>query len=176
MLKKRIISAMFWITFCIYILIALEVFFRVRFLFGSGMRMGWRRFNFIPFGTIADYLSQFGGLPTSLILLNLLGNVLIFIPYGLYLQTIRQSASIKKSLLIILVTSTIIEVIQAVFGIGVCDVDDVILNFAGGFIGVLGYMLLAKAAKSPDKAKNIVTAISVIVGGVVLFGPLRQWL
>ncbi|SDZ68157.1 VanZ like family protein [Evansella caseinilytica] len=79
----------------------------------------------------------------------LLGNIVLFIPFGflfpMFLERFRQS---KKPVGIILVTfiamllSCSIEMTQFIFTYRVANIDDVILNTTGGFIGVIMYRIV----------------------------------
>ena len=69
-------------------------------------------------------------------MLNLVGNVLLFIPFPLLVFSFGLRGR-KKILVAALLTTAGIEAIQLVFHIGVPDVDDILLNMTGAFIGLL---------------------------------------
>jgi glycopeptide antibiotics resistance protein len=100
-----------------------------------GRTMQWG--NFIPLATI---LNTFDNL-TSHTLLNLGGNIALFLPYGMLLRL--QSGGRRISLLHVLIRSLglslLLECAQAILSIGTFDVDDLILNTLGG---VIGYSML----------------------------------
>lgn len=66
---------------------------------------------------------------------SLAGNFILFIPLGFFL---RFFISHKKLTLLLygMALSMLIELIQLIFHLGVCDIDDVILNSAGTFAGI----------------------------------------
>lgn len=67
---------------------------------------------------------------------NVLGNIFLFIPYGLFLT---YSFKIHKCFQIILLTfllSITIEIMQIFIG-RVFDIDDLLLNLVGGIVGYL---------------------------------------
>ena len=68
--------------------------------------------------------------------LDLYGNILLFIPFGVYLSYHEENRNMFRSVLIILFVSIGFELIQFVFGIGATDVTDVINNTLGGVIGM----------------------------------------
>lgn len=112
--------------------------FKDRFLEGS-----WG-INFIPFRTIKSYI-KYSGLFHCLV--NILGNVIIFIPIGLLLPIIlNRYKSFFKIIIISFSISIIIEFIQFFIGRSV-DIDDIILNTIGGLLGYIVYTLLPKRYK-----------------------------
>jgi glycopeptide antibiotics resistance protein len=66
---------------------------------------------------------------------NLLGNVLLFLPFPvlLYAHGVRRTSLILAAALFVSLT---IELIQYGLVIGVADIDDVLLNFSGAILGV----------------------------------------
>lgn len=72
------------------------------------------------------------------------GNIVWFIPFGMYLQ---YTGKIKSVLLVTLygfLFSLTIETLQYVFGTGVTELDDLILNTFGALIGAVSVKLLQK--------------------------------
>lgn len=65
------------------------------------------------------------------IMVNVVGNILILIPFGIYVRKI-----ILGLCFIILV-----EVVQVLFGLGMFDIVDIFLNTIGFMIGSLGVLL-----------------------------------
>lgn len=96
-------------------------------------------------------------------LVNFLGNIVAFIPIGMMPGLARpRSGRVQHAAVFSLALSAMIEVVQYGSGRRVADVDDLILNTAGG---VLGYGLLwlalgrrdrTAAAKSGGPAGNLV--------------------
>lgn len=88
--------------------------------------------NLIPFRTIQNYILYAGTLNA---ITNIVGNILLFLPFGYLLPKIypqfKKSSSIIPMLIICIIA---IETIQLTVG-RTFDVDDFILNFAGGIIG-----------------------------------------
>ena len=92
------------------------------------------------------------------------GNILIFVPAGIYAMILRKKSSIFKAFLTLFLMSLSVEVIQYTFRIGAGDIDDVILNSLGGIIGILIYCLLKRVFKTKEKVKKILTILSLCVG------------
>ena len=132
--RIRIIS---WILFGIYLIMM------VYFLFFSE-QMGrvprdTYQYNLHPFAEIKRYLYYAGRVGTVLVLLNLLGNILCFIPYGFVIPILSvRCRSFGKILLLSFLASLLVESIQLVSKLGSFDVDDIMLNTLGG---ILGYVL-----------------------------------
>jgi len=80
-----------------------------------------------------------------LALINLFGNVVCFIPFGFFVPF--HGKALRSIVFVTCLTflfSLLIEVTQLVFKIGVFDVDDLLLNTIGGFIGYLCYYVTIK--------------------------------
>jgi len=76
--------------------------------------------------------------------MNIFGNILMFIPFGLFLPLFwKKFYSIKKIFLYAFVFSLLIEIIQ-LFSFRGTDIDDVILNTSGALIGYSIYIILIK--------------------------------
>lgn len=92
--------------------------------------------NFIPFKEIMRY-----NLTSNLFYKNVLGNVLLFVPFGYFVSSILKNKRLFISMLITVITSTSIEVIQMNIGRSF-DIDDIILNLSGGIIGYFIYKFI----------------------------------
>ena len=96
--------------------------------------------NFVPFKTIGTYFTRIfeGSINISIAVENLLGNLLIFLPFGFYLPFISGKFS-KLSIYAIWLALIIliVEITQLITRRGSFDVDDFILNFSGAIIGWL---------------------------------------
>lgn len=110
---------------------------------------GESRYNLIPLQTIRWYLSL-PKITTNMYLLhhgyiNLLGNVIMFIPLGLLLPGVyKPMKRFWSFLLAATVGIAAMEVLQLLSGLGICDVDDLILNLFGALIGYLFYRIFTK--------------------------------
>ena len=97
---------------------------------------GWKKANLHPFSTIR--LMQSDRLDTGYKFNNLAGNIIGFLPLGLLLPLLsREFRNIIITTLLIFLISLCFEYIQLRTGWGVFDVDDLLLNSFGGFVGVL---------------------------------------
>lgn len=150
-----------YITGACYALVLLDVFFRFGVV--SSGSTATHALNLIPGKTLYLYISGQSGVSSALSLENILGNIAVFIPVGLYLQTLFHKQSFYKSLWITAGLSVMIEAVQFAFSLGAADVDDVILNVCGGIAGILVYRLVQKIIPEPEKAKTVVTVILLVV-------------
>lgn len=62
-------------------------------------------------------------------------NIALFVPYGALLYSNLKNTSLVKVIIIGCVTSAVIEIIQFIFALGLCEVDDIISNTLGTIIG-----------------------------------------
>lgn len=99
--------------------------------------------NLTPFVTIKLYLRLLENSTNAALLrhsvINLVGNVVMFIPLGIFLPGIFiKKANFFKFFLVVAVMIVLVELVQLFTLLGSCDVDDLILNLAGA---IIGYML-----------------------------------
>jgi glycopeptide antibiotics resistance protein len=99
-----------------------------------------RPFNLIPFKTITQNLMQ-SGTPLQHRAYELLGNLAVLTPIGIYLAFVRHKFSIWPVLIIGIGLSSSIEITQYLnWTWRVADLDDVICNSSGALIA---YMIVA---------------------------------
>ena len=89
--------------------------------------------NFIPFKEIMRY-----NYTSKLFYKNVVGNMLLFIPFGYFVNNILKNKKVIVCIFITLITSLSIEIIQMNIGRSF-DIDDIILNICGGSIGYIIY-------------------------------------
>lgn len=99
--------------------------------------------NLVPFKEINRFVSNIGNIRFNIILLNVVGNVVAFIPLGFLLPVITNRKLVWWSTILIAAgASALIEVMQYVTKLGTCDIDDFILNTIGGILGYVFYRIL----------------------------------
>lgn len=112
--------------------------------YGRGGDGAFYDYNIQPFREIRRYLDYWEILGVRTVFLNLAGNIIGFVPFGALLPIFTRSVRrLWKVTLLSLEISAIIEMSQLVFRVGCFDVDDMILNTLGGF---LGYLLFRAAS------------------------------
>ncbi|UTR14955.1 VanZ family protein [Salipaludibacillus sp. LMS25] len=84
----------------------------------------------------------------------LVGNILLFVPFGYLfpflvdsIRRIKTNVSILLTVFLSMLLSIFIEVSQFLFTYRVANVDDVILNTLGGFIGVFVYKISSRVIR-----------------------------
>lgn len=106
----------------------------------SGYQDYRKTINLYPFKEKLPNLKKINGNDLSLqmdFFMDVFGNILMFIPFPFALVWLLTSKiSYPKIFLIVVLTSLSIEISQFIFNKGVPDMDDVILNSAGGCIGI----------------------------------------
>lgn len=121
--------------------------------------MEQRRVNLFPFyDVIKDNRAPDIG--------ELILNVVVFIPPGIYVGMLFQKQLLIKKLLFILLTSFCFESIQFVYKIGAFDTTDMVTNTMGGMIGLYIFYATGKLFGDPFKAQkwlNVIAAAGTIV-------------
>lgn len=80
--------------------------------------------------------------------LNIFGNIIAFIPFGIYLPyTSESKLGFISTFLYTFSLSLTIELVQLITKVGSCDVDDIILNTLGGVIGYILWYIYTKLRK-----------------------------
>lgn len=97
--------------------------------------------NLIPFNEISRTIYVLSDHD----LINLVGNIVIFMPFGVFLGILsNKKLSLTGAFLLALGLSLCLESAQVLFAIGSFDVDDLILNSSGGLLGCMAFKLCAK--------------------------------
>ena len=112
--------------------------------------------NFIPFKEIMRYKPF-----SALFMKNVIGNMLLFLPYGYFVG--RYFASKNKWLSIFLITLASVAIEYTQLSIGrVFDVDDILLNVIGGTIGYMLYLFSYKIFDSLPKVFKSVWFLNTV--------------
>ncbi len=103
--------------------------------------------NFIPFKTIYDFVQRTiqGNINTNIVFTNIVGNIVVFAPYGLFIPMIFKDkfSNLKNFTLLMVGIVFIVECVQFITMKGAFDIDDLILNVFGAII-VFGLMKVKK--------------------------------
>lgn len=98
---------------------------------------GFKIFNIIPFRVILKMLFEY---PLGQFLYNVVGNIVLFIPFGFFI-CFKFNNTFKPFLAVFIMTLSV-ELIQSFIPYRYCDIDDIILNTFGGLIGIITYNVL----------------------------------
>ena len=102
---------------------------------------------------------------SRLFIKNVLGNLILFLPYGFFASYTLKPEKGKLIVFLTLLASLTIECVQMMIG-RVFDVDDILLNTLGGYIGYLCYHYGHKfSTKLPSFCKSewFLNILSVII-------------
>jgi glycopeptide antibiotics resistance protein len=93
--------------------------------------------NFVPFRLIVHSWNKGG----AALLVNLVGNVVAFVPLGVLLPLVRRAPTSVLGVVVAgAALSAAIETLQYASGRRVADVDDVLLNASGALAGYALYL------------------------------------
>ena len=99
---------------------------------------------------------------------NIIGNILLFVPFGFFTSYFLDLEKKRYIFLLTFIVSIVIETIQLNIG-RAFDVDDVILNLAGGFLGYLMYRIIDRLfGNLNDNVKGCMTLMFIMLGIVML--------
>lgn len=97
----------------------------------------------VPFKTIIEYVGMVQSIH-DWFFKNLVCNLIMFVPYG-FLLPFRIQRNKRTGIKVVLsgcIVSVAIEVFQYVTALGLCDIDDVILNTMGVVLGYGIYKII----------------------------------
>ena len=144
--NRRILTALF----VVYLLfLTWAILFKLTF---TPQLLDHRRaFNLIPF-------YDNGSTAYRLVLEEMRDNVILFLPYGLYLRLLGWRNG-KTALLLFLGTSLCFELLQFLFALGVGDVTDLITNTLGG---ALGYRITCALLRRSDREETVTRILTIL--------------
>ena len=96
--------------------------------------------NMIPFYKFYKFIFNYEDLTIAnkvSFLNEFFGNIILLFPFAKALEIVLQKKlTFKIKCFYIFITSLSIEFAQYIFNLGIMEVDDIILNFSGGVLGV----------------------------------------
>ena len=107
--------------------------------------------NFTPFKTIRMYIDYAYMLNSFE---NLVGNILVFVPFGFLLPIWKKAGSFWVMLLNAVIFVLGIEVFQLFSAFGAFDVDDIILNCLGAVWGYLFYLIVEAIRRKRNRKQK----------------------
>lgn len=113
--------------------------------------MGYR-YNLQLFKEINRFVKYREMIGLESFVVNILGNVFAFSPFGFFLPIISEkSRNFFQVLILSFELSLTIELVQLAYKVGIFDVDDLFMNTLGG---VIGYLCFAIAYKLYGRRKK----------------------
>ncbi len=163
--KKRVVlyKELLGLCFVIYVMC---LFYVVTF-----QDVNWSTSNFIPFKEMFRH-----PVGSKLFFKNVLGNMIMFMPYGFFVSYFLKLKKPLSILLLSILTSFTIEFTQLQIG-RVFDVDDIVLNIIGSFLGFLLYYLIVKVKERLPlilKKQTFYNILMILLIGIALL-YLRGW-
>lgn len=152
--KFSLVTEIFYLIFIIYILCLFRVVTFQDINFGES--------NFTPFREIFRY-----DIGSERFIKNVLGNILLFVPFGFFATYIVKNKRISLTFLMTLIVSFTIEGTQYYIG-RVFDIDDIILNVIGGMVGFLIYRLFEKIRSNLPRFMKSETFLDIIIIIVII--------
>ena len=151
----------FGLIFIIYILLLFE-------MLTATDTNNFHGINLKLFNEITRY--KFG---TRMFNINVFGNILIFIPFGLFISEYLSAKKVYIVFIVSLLTSASVELVQLKIGRSF-DIDDILLNVIGSILGYILYKLLkGLKTKLPGFLKS---DIFYNIISILLFAGIIYWL
>ncbi len=107
--------------------------------------------NFIPFYTFIAAKTQ------PELYRTMVMNVFLFMPLGMSMPFALGEKAKRKviiTVLFALALSVLVELVQLALSRGMCDIDDVICNTLGAFLGSVSFIISSRISKFIDKHKT----------------------
>lgn len=165
---EKILRGCLGILFIIYILFLFRItFFKqaaLNHLF-SAIGVSERTISIIPFKSI--YNMAVSGTSIGRIMENILGNIVLFIPFGMLFPIIFDKRQ-KGFLCSAVAFSLVIEIIQFILALGSTDIDDLIFNVVGAYIGYFVSGKIKRKFKSYVHYLLAVILLTIVLGSGVL--------
>ena len=111
-----------------------------------------RGINLIPF-----YYDQ----ETGTHLKEVLYNIIVFIPLGVYVQIFKEDWKLIKKCRAAFLISFLFEAVQFIFAIGASDITDMIGNILGAIAGIFFCMMMKKIA--PGKYISTINVLGMFI-------------
>ncbi|CAN5236723.1 hypothetical protein BH11ACT4_BH11ACT4_12440 [soil metagenome] len=105
--------------------------------------------------------------------LEVVANILLFVPFGVYLGLLAPAWRWWKPALVLVGASLLLESLQHLLSIGTFDTSDVISNTAGGLAGLAIVAVARRRAVPWTRICVAFTAIAVIAAAAFVASPLR---
>ena len=130
------------------ILFVLYIIFIIYFLifsdwYGRTGEMQEYHYNLVLFKEIKRFWEYRDQVGMFAMFTNLFGNVIIFMPFGFFMQMASKYRSLFSTVFYSFGLSLCVETFQLVTKVGSFDVDDLLLNTIGGLAGYILFIICA---------------------------------
>ncbi len=122
------------LIFIVYVLLLFQLLTSTEMNTNGGL-------NIVPFTEMFRY--EIG---SKLFIFNVIGNIVIFIPFGYFVSSYVKANKVSHILFISAITSLTVELVQLQIGRSF-DIDDILLNVTGSIFGFLLFIGLSAIKK-----------------------------
>ena len=159
-IKKESVNHFGKLFFALYLLVLIWVIlFKLQFSVKDIQRI--RDINLAPF-----YYDN--GTGKTFHIKEVIGNFLLFVPFGIYISMPEKKLNFAVRLLIMAAASLCLEICQYALSIGVTDITDIISNAFGGIAGMAFYSRFVKMLKSKKRADTAIIIMAAVVTAEVI--------
>ena len=147
---SRILGKILFVLYIIFVF----YFLLISEIYGRTGEMQEYHYNLVLFREIKrfwNYRRQLGIFATAT---NLLGNVLIFLPFGFFMAMASKYRSFLSTLVYSFALSLTVEISQLFMKVGCFDVDDLLLNTIGGMLGFITFAVCNVIRRNYAKKKR----------------------
>ena len=148
--QYRILGKILFVLYIIFVF----YFLLISEIYGRTGEMQEYHYNLVLFKEIKrfwNYRKQLGIFATAT---NLLGNVLIFLPFGFFMAMASKYRSFLSTLIYSFALSLTVEISQLFMKVGCFDVDDLLLNTIGGMLGFITFAVCNVIRRNYAKKKR----------------------
>jgi len=155
--NKKNLTKAGWLLFYLYIIL-LSYFLFFSEHYGRDYILDEYRYNLEFLKEIKRFIKYRELLGFESFIVNILGNILAFAPFGFMLPLLNKKY--RKFFLITFMSilfSLSVEVAQMLLKVGIFDVDDILLNSIGGILGYLFFAIcnsIYRRAHAKNKKKR----------------------
>lgn len=149
--KRRILAGILFILY--FVVLFYFLFFSEKM--GRTYSERAYHYNLVPFKEISRFVTYRESLGMKAVLLNIVGNVVAFVPFGVFvpMYTMR-GRRIWMTTFYSFELSLFVEILQLITKVGSFDVDDLILNTLGGILGYLIYKFAVHIFRGEESGKT----------------------
>lgn len=141
---RKLLRTTAWVLFGVYLIMLCYFLFFAESMGRPYTERGYH-YNLIPLKEVMRFINYRSVLGPKAVMLNLLGNIVAFIPYGLFIPLLQhKQRHVWRIVLLSFDFSLLVELLQLVSKRGSFDVDDLILNTIGGAVGYFCFILADK--------------------------------
>lgn len=148
--QYRILGKILFVLYIIFVF----YFLLISEIYGRTGEMQEYHYNLVLFREIKrfwNYRRRLGIFATAT---NLLGNVLIFLPFGFFMAMASKYRSFLSTLVYSFALSLTVEISQLFMKVGCFDVDDLLLNTIGGMLGFITFAVCNVIRRNYAKKKR----------------------